>query len=65
MRKRIDAFFDARRRAQENRKAQAQADRQVEIERILEKISETGIGSLTNEEKAALNRASEEMRRSR
>ncbi|MFH1377566.1 MAG: site-2 protease family protein [Planctomycetota bacterium] len=59
----VSTFFDSRRRAKLEREAQSKSERQVEVERILEKISNVGIGELTAEEKTTLNRASEELRK--
>jgi hypothetical protein len=59
----VSTFLDSRRRAKLDRDAQSRTERQVEVERILEKISNVGIGELTAEEKATLNRASEELRK--
>lgn len=46
------------------KKMQQQADQQKEIDRILEKIKQQGIGSLTSREKKTLQDATEQQRRS-
>jgi histidinol dehydrogenase len=59
----IDRMADDRRRKQQERSREREADLRREIDRILDKVNREGMAALTDEERRFLKQASDKLRR--